>query len=328
MLGNDRERLMIDRRKLGGVAIGAVALLLQVSSATAQSPQKATRLVLVHGRSQQGRNPSDIKAEWQAALKRGGEKNGLNLPPQVEIVLPFYGDELDKYARQLNIPLTTDIQARGATPDDEFLAFQAQVADDLRKQAGITDTQVDAEYGSNPRPRGPLNHEWVLTILRALDKYGPGMSQSAVEIFTRDVFLYTHQQGVRDEIDRIVRVAFTNEPTVVIGHSLGSVVAYNILRSDPRTSGVPKFITVGSPLGIPTIRQQLRPLRSPSPVVSWYNAFDTRDLVALYPLDKDNFPVRPEIENYDRVNNHTDNRHGIIGYLDDAVVAKKVLDSF
>jgi hypothetical protein len=75
------------------------------------------------------------------------------------------------------------------------------------------------------------------------------------------------------------------------------------------------------------VRDQLRPLRFPSPAAAWYNAFDSRDLIALYPLDRDNFPVKPDIENYSRVRNRTDNRHGIIGYLDDATVAKKILDA-
>jgi hypothetical protein len=39
------------------------------------------------------------------------------------------------------------------------------------------------------------------------------------------------------------------------------------------------------------------------------NAFDTRDLVALCPLERANFPVTPEIENYAAVKNSTGNRH-------------------
>jgi hypothetical protein len=38
-------------------------------------------------------------------------------------------------------------------------------------------------------------------------------------------------------------------------------------------------------------------------------------------------PVNSAIENYGSVRNATDNRHGILGYLDDANVAKHVLDS-
>jgi hypothetical protein len=37
--------------------------------------------------------------------------------------------------------------------------------------------------------------------------------------------------------------------------------------------------------------------------------------------------VNPAVENYGKVRNGTDNRHGIVGYLDDAEIAKHVLDA-
>ena len=75
------------------------------------------------------------------------------------------------------------------------------------------------------------------------------------------------------------------------------------------------------------IRDQLKPLKFPKPAKAWYNAYDERDVVALYPLDRDNFPVTPAVTNYGKVKNHTDNRHGIVGYLDDPAVAKAIHDA-
>src|SRR5262249_13915703 len=121
--------------------------------------------------------------------------------------------------------------------------------------------------------------------------------------------------------------SLTEEPTVMVGHSLGSVVAYSVLRSDRRRLRIPLYLTVGCPLGVRPIRDQFRPLRYPLPVKAWFNAFDARDVVALYPLDRANFPVTPEITNYAEVKNSTDNRHGIAGYLDDTQVAKWLLDA-
>jgi hypothetical protein len=105
------------------------------------------------------------------------------------------------------------------------------------------------------------------------------------------------------------------------------VVAYNVLRTERRALQVPLFVTVGSPLGVRAIRDQLVPLRYPRPAAAWYNAYDPRDVVALYPLDSRNFPVTPSVQNAGRVNNRTSNRHGIVGYLDDPDVAKRVLDA-
>jgi hypothetical protein len=313
---------MLDRREF--LAAASAGALLGVHAAAATGP---LRLVFVHGRGQGGLDPAELKSQWLAALRQGAQAAGRTLPNPIEVALPYYGDTLDKFAREFAIPLTSEVQTRGNQLDDEFLVFQADVAEVLRQRAGVTDAQVDDEYGPNPKPRGPLNWEWVQAILRALDKHGGGMSQAGIETFTRDVFLYTTRAGVRDEIDRIVAAALTEQPTVVVGHSLGSVVAYNVLRTDRRSLRVPLYLTVGSPLAIRAVRDQFRPLRFPLPVKSWYNAFDTRDVVALYPLDRSNFPVTPDIENYAAVKNRTDNRHGIAGYLDDAKVAARLLDA-
>jgi hypothetical protein len=291
------------------------------------SPAAAARpnLLLIHGRGQQGLDAATLKTQWLDTLNRGGAKVHKSVPPDVQAAFPFYGDILNRFSTA-DIPLTSDIQSRGGATDDNFLAFQAQVAEALRLQAGISDAQVDAEYGANPAPRGPLNWQWVQAILRAIDKYGPGMGQSTLEIFTRDVYIYTTKAGVRDEIDKIVADALTDQPTVVVAHSLGTVVAYNVLRNDRRALKIPLLVTVGSPLGVRSVRDQFRPLRALSGVGAWYNGCDPKDVVALYPLDASNFPVQPPaIENNRTVANHTDNHHSIDGYLDDQAVADKIL---
>ncbi|MNW08462.1 hypothetical protein D3C71_2052460 [compost metagenome] len=65
----------------------------------------------------------------------------------------------------------------------------------------------------------------------------------------------------------------------------------------------------------------------PTCVGSWFNALDPHDVVALYPLDQRNFRVNPAIENKTDVANHTGNQHGIEGYLDDPVIAKRIHDA-
>jgi hypothetical protein len=317
--------MKIEKGGLSRRAFMSLASAAALCCSTGSRAATSIRLVFVHGRGQQGLDPAVLKSEWIAALTRGVQSFGGTFPAEIEVAFPYYGDTLDKFTREFNVPLASQIHAKGGALEDEFLAFQAQVADSVRERAGVTDLQVDEEYGANPKPRGPLNWEWVQAILRALDKYGGGMSQGAIESFTRDVFLYTTRAGVREEIDAIVAAALTEQPTVVVGHSLGSVVAYSVLRSDRRTLRVPLFVTVGCPLGIRAIRDQFRPLRFPLPVKSWYNALDAHDVVALYPLDRANFPVTPDIDNYAGVKNHTDNRHGIDGYLDDRSVAKQII---
>jgi Serine aminopeptidase, S33 len=311
----------MQRRDFIRLALGTATSGPLVGPVFAQ--QRAGKLLLIHGRGQQKLDADQLKRNWLRALNRGFASKGKALRTDVDVAFPYYGDVLDGFTTAANIPLTSEVQARGSQ-DDDFLRFQAEVADELRTRAGITDAQIDAEYGNDPEPRGPLNWKWVQAILRALDRNGHGMNQTAIEVFTRDVYLYSTRSGVRDAIDAIVTKKLTEEPTVVVGHSLGTVVAYSVLTRDTRAIKVPLLVTVGSPLGVRAVRDQFIPIQSPPSVKSWYNAYDARDVVALYPLDRSSFPVTPPIENYGKVKNHTDNKHGIDGYLDDPEVAGKI----
>jgi pimeloyl-ACP methyl ester carboxylesterase len=158
----------------------------------------------------------------------------------------------------------------------------------------------------------------------------PGGSSASIALATNDVYQYLRNPGVRDTIESGVRTAFsTVEPTVVVSHSLGTVVAFNLLRRDGVAMGwdIPLLVTVGSPLGVKAIRAALSPVEHPPSVRHWYNAMDERDVVALYPLDRAHFDVDPAVENKVDVRNRTSNRHGISGYLDDAVVASRIYDA-
>ena len=65
----------------------------------------------------------------------------------------------------------------------------------------------------------------------------------------------------------------------------------------------------------------------PACAEKWFNAMDDRDVVALYPLDSEHFDVDPAIENKTDVDNFTENRHSIDGYLSDPVVAKRIYEA-
>jgi len=313
---------MYTRRNLLGVALGA----LTVSATRAFSRDLPHDLLFIHGRGQGGFNPAVLESRWMHAFKLGAQKLGRTIPSTLNVSFPFYGDALDQFAKASKVPSTAGIQTRGVAPNNQFFVFQAELAEDIRTKAGVTDREILDEYGADTQERGLLNRKWVLAILRTLDKLTGDLGQAAIEEFTWDVYLYITKAGVRDAVDAIVRAKMTGRPTVVVAHSLGSVVAYNVLRTEARNINVPLLVTLGCPLGIPAIRNQLVPLRFPKCVDTWYNAFDTRDLIALFPLDDSNFPIIPAVTNFSGVRNHTDNRHGIEGYLDDPDVAAHVLD--
>lgn len=280
------------------------------------------RLLLVHGRSQGGKDPVKLKAEWLDALTKGLQRIGQTLPKDIEIDFPFYGDKLDDFVRQFELPADPAFVPKGSPVFDECGDFRREIAEEMCIHAGITEQQIREEMKLAPIvEKGVENWEWVQAIIRLLDRNFTNLSQGTINVFLRDVFLYVKRDAVRTAIDEIVAEGLKPDTVAVLGHSLGSVVAYNVLNAAGRE--LPFYVTVGSPLGIRAIRKTLGPIENP--VARWYNAFDERDVVALYPLDKKNFDVEPPILNNDRIQNWTSNHHGIAGYLDDINVARTIL---
>jgi hypothetical protein len=289
------------------------------------------KLVFIHGRSQQGKDSAALKAEWISAFREGLAKSGLDLPiPETDIRFPYYGDTLDQLSRGMDPAQVAEVIIRGDLPSEKEKDFIKSILEEMRKKAEITDAEVDAGIPPEVVERGVLNWPWVLGILRAFDRKVPFGSAASVATFTKDVYDYITRTGVRDMIEAGVEEAIPDsEPAVVVSHSLGTVVAYNILRRAGTSSGwqIPLFVTLGCPLAVKKVRESISPTSWPPCVGAWYNAFDKRDVVALHPLSPPHFHTTPAITNKSDVDNPTENRHGIVGYLGDKEVAKTIHDA-
>jgi hypothetical protein len=282
------------------------------------------KLVLVHGRAQEHKDRVALQKEWMDALAYGLARANATLPRGTTVELPYYGDRLAELVEQVNTPLTSDVNAKGTDTDEDTL--RGEMLEDIALGLGLTRADIDRELAGDVRERGPQNWRWVQAILRALDRV-PGLNTEVIDLVTRDVYVYLSFPGVRAEIDRLVADAIGSGPCVVLAHSLGTVVAYNVLGARQAAPPFPRFVTVGSPLAVNAIKAHLaKPLRMPPCIKHWFNAYDTRDVVALNALDDSGFPIAPPIENKGDVANFTENRHGIAGYLADPVVAAKVVE--
>lgn len=295
------------------------------------------QLVFIHGRAQENKDAKALKAEWIEAFEDGLAKNGLKLPiAEQDIRFPYYGDTLYEMSKGASDSEAASVIVRGDNANVEDSKLIQGMLEEIRKKSGVTDQELAAIAGQVVIQKGPLNWEWSQTILKAIDRYVPFGSGSSIALFTNDVHKYLKNSGIRQKINTGVAAAFTpGVETVVVSHSLGTVVAYSLLRQEGhlRNWNVPLFVTLGSPLAIQEIRKTLKglaPTRCPECCTSWFNAMDERDVVALYPLTTGQFPLNPidpSIENYQKVKNKTSNRHGIGGYLDDKEVAKRIYDA-
>jgi hypothetical protein len=286
-------------------------------------------LVFVHGRSQQHKDPGELKTAWIDAWQTGLDKSGLTMPIESSAIrFPYYGDTLDGLLRDADD--VADVVVRGSKANPQEAAFFQAVFAEACEAAGVTDDDVREAAGVQVIEQGPLNWRWVRAIVTALDKHLPGGSGATIALVTADVWRYLRNPGTQTAIESGVRKALPPQAdSVVVAHSLGTVVAYNLLERDGDIAGwkVPLLVTVGSPLGVTAIRDALRPIGHPDCVGTWFNAMDPDDIVALYPLEAPRWDIEPAIENKVDVDNDTPNQHGIAGYLSDAVVAKRIYDA-
>ncbi|MET9462594.1 hypothetical protein ABZY05_47705 [Streptomyces canus] len=115
--------------------------------------------------------------------------------------------------------------------------------------------------------------------------------------FLQDTDAYTSRPRRRQQAREVVAQTIReHRPTVVVAHSLGSVVAYEALHefSDLQAE---LLVTLGSPLGLPAMMRKLDPEpisgygQRPPGVGRWVNVADVGDLVALPPKLGGCFPV-------------------------------------
>lgn len=106
-------------------------------------------------------------------------------------------------------------------------------------------------------------------------------------LFLKDVrdFLYVKPERSRMERSVLERLEGRGGPFIVIGHSQGSMVAYEVLRKLAKQEcDVRLFVTLGSPLGLQEVQDELGrwgPLAVPECVDRWINFAERLDPVAL-----------------------------------------------
>lgn len=285
------------------------------------------KLVLIHGRDQQGKDSAILKQQWIDTWSEGLAKSGLAIPKDLLIEFPFYGDILNDIVHGGDITSAVEGAVKrgsnGASPESVFIG---ELLTELAENKGIDMSAIAAKAEVPYTERGPLNWRWVQLLLQAVDEH-TSFGNLSIKLFTYDVYLYLTNKAVRKRIDQCVSKVVDETPCVVVGHSLGSIVGYNVLTK--HLHQVHRYITVGSPLGLLSVSRKLdSPIEMPVCIRNgWHNAYDERDVVALNPLDKKYFNIDPLIENNNTIDNRTKNRHGIEGYLDDKDTAKIIFDA-
>lgn len=164
-----------------------------------------------------------------------------------------------------------------------------------------------------------------------------------------DIYLFNSDPAKRSRIrNRLMEVLwrFRRDEILLIGHSMGSVIAYDVLLSEEEKFPIHTLVTLGSPLGFPYIAEKIAqahqinvsiPIRLPTPssiLDQWHNFYDATDVIALQhkladiymPNSRGIAPIDRQVVN-DYVNRGQRNPHNVFGYLR-AKEFSQLLDTF
>lgn len=288
------------------------------------------KLVFIHGRSQEGKVAAELQATWTDAFMHGLDRIGAIRPIGLDIAFPYYGDLLFAETEKQVSADHAEFMERGPQaqgPSAEEAEFFESIVLPAAHANGITDEQIQREAFGEVSERSVQNWPAVLAALRLLDQV-PGVASGFVQLLTRDTWYYLTKKGLRGAVNNAVASSLPqDELCVVVAHSLGSVIAYNLLMGGV-CKKVKKLITLGSPLGIEAIWKRLpsdhSPRRAPLGVAAWANARDATDTVSLYEIPGGKFGGEPQVVNYSGVSNGSENHHGIVEYLHDKRVAQEI----
>jgi hypothetical protein len=237
--------------------------------------------LIVHGISNQYAGETELRSAWFPALADGLLRAGAEPSLQPDnCFCPFYGD-LFRPAGHLGGGRRFEASDLAGLSEDE-----TRVIAEIWRSAAERDPAVPGPEGfGDTLARAPRVAERALVALaksRFLARYFP------LQFFgdLRQVVRYFDDPLLREVVQGRVSRRIGPETRVVIGHSLGSVVAYEAVCARPE--GVKLFVSLGSPLGIRNVVfDKLVPAPGadgigqwPGGVERWINVAATGDIVA------------------------------------------------
>jgi hypothetical protein len=300
-----------------------------------------TTVLLIHGINNQDNSKENIEKTWSDALRSGATSAGLTIFDDLKFIAAFYGDVLFEETESWNKNKPASRPMSTESPDEDYANDQvAGLYLEFKQKYGISDEQVSKEldegenFKSHKRQARGIHKSWLKAIARALENVLPSKGRRIAKIFLSQAAAYLHKPGLKEKIDDLVMTQIIdelpeNENVIIISHSLGTIVAYDLMRRLRHQIKIKLLLTAGSPLGIEIVKNRLGPPLICLPNVDkWVNASDSEDFVALEPkLTSTTFGCG-QIVNIDQLDNGDEDAHDILKYLAHDVVAKEIVLSF
>lgn len=293
------------------------------------------KIIFIHGMNQQEFNAAELKQRWLNILGQGISAAQMNDPLQhrldeLDIDMAFYGDllkihqlsnvlELNSMLPQswlhLHSPINFDAQHQAHQPPIKPIPQLSSYLPE--QQCSISKRLASYAY---------LLQDHVLKDLIMLINRFPHLHGQLIHKFLIETYLYLANPQFVDEVhQRVLSYFDPSQQHIVVAHSLGSVIAYNLLQQNPQFN-IQRLITLGSPLSFRVIQEKIiQPIVRPNAITGdWYNFYSQEDFLSSFPLSQPPFAFEPAIINH-AIHTFIRHPHEIAGYLQHPAVIQQIL---
>jgi hypothetical protein len=293
------------------------------------------KIIFIHGMNQQNYNADNLKQHWLDIFQQG--LNELKLPFSTidfDVSLPFYGDLITKH--QLSNRFDLDAFLPKSWVNFHFHKHTTTTPP-LPTVLGTAQTIPILPYFM-PEHELKLSKRLYLTSQllkdKALKEFSlilnnfPKLHESLIHKFLIETYLYLANPEFMDEVHQRILASLEPDQThIIVAHSLGTVIGYNLLQQLQTNYKIKRFITLGSPLAFKVIQSKLTPpIKRPICLSGdWHNFYSPDDFLTAFPLINAPFDFQPAILNT-AISTFIHSPHQIAGYLQHPAVIKNILE--
>lgn len=290
------------------------------------------RIVFIHGINNETNTVKEIEERWFGALRNGWDDLGGGPKNDFTVDTAYYADILAEASGDV----TAAVEMGG--PGDPGAGLAIEFLRAYAEEAGVTEAELMSAAAAEGVPMGAVEqgvpHEgWVIAFAKVLERVLPTKGKYVAKLFLRQASVYIGDPVLAARIAaKVIKQVFDGkeDPTIVIGHSLGSVVGYRILADKKFMSrSVPLLVTVGSPLSVDMFKPILpaRGSMPTPPIERWVNGRNNEDFVTMgKAITKKSIGFDGVVDITDIIDNPK-NRHDIVAYLRSAKIAQAIKDA-
>ncbi|WP_040778263.1 S1 family peptidase [Nocardia pneumoniae] len=289
-------------------------------------------LLFLHGRSQHGRDPELLRREWTAGLNKGLTLAGLSPLDPADAYFPFYGDRLAALLQPLERTtlapetMAVDHALAMAPPTPQARQLYDQILQNAAADAGMPSDDDQPAQAIEVEGLGSIGSAIVSKLQRQLSWLAArsDLDELVIAQVFRDVATYLADERIRQAVlDCVLETVPASGRLTLVSHSLGTVVAMDLLTRLQPQLDVAVLVTLGSPLGLDAVHDKLLvagPHR-PERVGDWLNAWSAVDPITI------GCPLRHIWKGQLReipVDNPKERAHSIAEYLAHPAVAQAI----